>query len=181
MRSRITITFVTAVAVLLAACGSSSKTAGGAASTGTVGSAAGAATVKTASVSGEGTVLVDAQGRTLYVLTSEQGNNVTCTDSSGCASVWPPVVLPSGTTLAIAGSGVQDHLLGTVTASGRSRVTYGAYPLYTYSGDSGPGVANGKGIISFGGTWWPISPAGAPVTAASSSATTSGSGHPGGY
>ena len=62
MRSRITITFVTAVAVLLAACGSSSKTAGGAASTGTVGSAAGAATVKTASVSGEGTVLVDAQG-----------------------------------------------------------------------------------------------------------------------
>jgi secreted repeat protein with Y-X4-D motif len=81
----------------------------------------------------------------------------------------------------VPGSGVQASLLATVGASGRSRVTYASYPLYTYSGDSGPGTANGKGITSFGGTWWPITPTGTLVTGSSSSSATGGSGSGSGY
>ena len=176
MRPRIsTLLFATTVAaVALAACGSSSKTTSGTTSPTTTAAAAGggAATVQTATVSGVGTVLVNAQGRTLYVLTSEKGDKVTCTDATGCTTVWPATALPSGTTRAVAGSGVQSSLLGTVSASGQSRVTYASYPLYTFSGDTGSGVANGKGISSFGGTWWPISPDGTLVTGSSSSSST---------
>jgi len=162
-----------AAAVALAACGSSSKTTGGTPSPTT---AAAAATVQTANVPGVGTVLVNAQDRTLYVLTSEKGDKVTCTDATGCTTVWPATVLPAGTTHAVAGNGVQTSLLGTVSASSQSRVTYASYPLYTFAGDTASGVANGKGISSFGGTWWPISPAGTLVTgSSSSSSTTTGS------
>jgi predicted lipoprotein with Yx(FWY)xxD motif len=176
MRPRINVLVVAAAAavVALAGCGSSSKASSGATSPTTAAPAAGggAATVQTANVSGVGTVLVNAQGRTLYVLTSEKGDKVTCTTAGGCTGVWPPTVLPSGTTHAVAGSGVQASLLGTVSADAQSRVTYASYPLYTFSGDTGSGVANGKGISSFGGTWWPISPAGALITGSSSSSST---------
>ena len=183
MRPRITTLLVAtaAAALALAACGSSSKTTSGTTSSTTAAPAAGggATTVQTANLSGEGTVLVNAQGGTLYVLTSEKGDKITGTNATGCTSIWPPSELPSGTTHAVAGSGVQASLLGTVSASGQSRVTYASYPLYTYSGDTGSGVANGKGISSFGGTWWPISPAGTLVTGSSSSSstTTGGSGY----
>ncbi|HUJ67435.1 MAG TPA: hypothetical protein VLX59_17945 [Acidimicrobiales bacterium] len=164
----------TAAAGALAACGSSSKTTSGSTSPTTAAAAAGggAATVQAATVSGVGTVLVNAQGRTLYVLTSEKGDKVTCTGATGCTTVWPATALPSGTTHAVAGSGVQSPLLGTVSASGQLRVTYASYPLYTFSGDTSSGVANGKGISSFGGTWWPISPAGTLVNGSSSSSST---------
>lgn len=171
-------------AVALAACGSSSKTTGATTAPSTTAAPAargGAATVRTANVSGVGTVLVNAQGRTLYVLTSEKGNKVTCTDASGCTGIWPPVVLASGVTNAVPGTGVQASLLATVGGNGGARVTYASYPLYTYSGDSGPGAANGKGITSFGGTWWPISPTGTLVTGSSSPTTTGGSGSGSGY
>ena len=184
MRPRITTPLLlatVAAAAALAACGSSSKTTSSAASSTTAAPAAGsgAATMQTANVSGVGTVLVNAQGDTLYVLTAEKGDKVTCTNATGCTSVWPATELPSGMTHAVAGSGVQASLVGTVNASGGSRVTYASYPLYTYSGDNGSGVANGKGISSFGGTWWPVSPAGTLVTGASSSSstTTGGSGY----
>jgi hypothetical protein len=87
----------------------------------------------------------------------------------------------------VAGSGVQASLLGTVrSADGSLYLTYAGYPLYTFSGDSASGQAKGQGIVSFGGTWWAISPSGAPVTAgsapASGPATTAGSsGYGGGY
>ena len=101
-----------------------------------------------------GTVLVNGQGKTLYLLTSEKGGKITCTASNGCTQVWPETVVTSGTAAA-AGSGVQSALLGTVKgASGNLEVTYNHWPLYTFSGDSGPGVAKGQGLTSFGGTWY---------------------------
>ena len=185
MKLRISSLLVTIAAapVALAACGSSSKTTAGTTPSTTAAPVAGggAATVRTANASGVGTVLVNAQGRTLYALTSEKGNKVTCTDASGCTGIWPPAVLASGVTNAVPGSGVQASLLATVAASGGTRVTYASYPLYTYSGDSGPGAANGKGITSFGGTWYPISPTGTLITGSSSQTTAGGSGSGSGY
>lgn len=165
-------------AVVLAACGSSStsKTSSTASTNGTPSTAAGEAstvTIASASVGGFGTVLVNAKdGRTLYLLTSEQGGKLTCTDENGCTKVWPDTELPKGVTSATAGAGVDAAKLGTVKSEGGDLyVTYGGYPLYEFSGDASAGDAKGQGIGSFGGTWYVVSAAGTPVTAAAGAAT----------
>jgi predicted lipoprotein with Yx(FWY)xxD motif len=149
-------TLVAAVAALvMGACGSSSKHSAG-------------LTIGTSNVAGVGNVLVNSKdGKTLYLLTSEQGGKLTCTDENGCTKVWPDTGLPKGVTAATAGSGVNASMLGTVkSADGELYPTYAGWPLYEYTGDPGPGHANGQGIVSFGGTWETLTPAGTPVTAA---------------
>jgi predicted lipoprotein with Yx(FWY)xxD motif len=168
----------TAAVIGLAACGSSSKKVG-AASPSTSAPAAASVTIAATNVPGVGTVLVNASdGKTLYLLTSEKGGKLTCTDANGCTKVWPDTELPAGVTQATAGKGVQASMLGTVkNTAGNLYVTYGGWPLYEYSGDPGPGMANGQAIVSFGGTWWALNAAGQPVTTAaggSSTSTTSG-------
>jgi len=172
-----------AVGAAASACGSSSsKTSSASGSSATTAVSSGGITVSAANVPGVGMVLVNGDGRTLYMLTSEQGGKITCTDSNGCTKVWPDTELPKGVTAATAGSGIDASKLSTVKdASGSLYVTYGGWPLYTYSGDTGSGKANGQGIQSFGGTWWVLSPAGTPVmTNASGSSGGSGSGSSGG-
>ena len=159
-------------AITVAACGSSAATGSGsgsspgAGSTGSAGtSSSSAVSLSAKNVSGVGTVLVDGQGKTLYLLTSEKGGKVTCTASTGCTKFWPEITLPKGTTAATAGTGVQSSLLGTVKdASGNLEVTYNGWPVYTFVGDSGPGVAHGQGQTSFGGTWYVLNASGNPVT-----------------
>jgi predicted lipoprotein with Yx(FWY)xxD motif len=155
----------TASVVALSACGSSSatKTADTTAGSGPAGSGSPPAgvTISAADVPGIGSVLVNGDGRTLYLLSSEAGGKLTCTDDNGCTKVWPDTELPAGVTQATAGSGVQASLLGTVKgAGGNLYVTYGGYPVYQFSGDKGPGTVNGQGITSFGGTWSAMTPAG---------------------
>lgn len=177
-----------------AACGTSSTGTGAGSLSGTpanssssapVGTSSPAAvTISAKSVPGAGTVLVNGQGQTLYVLTSEKGGKITCTDASGCTKVWPDTELPKGMTAAKAGSGINGSLLGTVkAASGSLYVTYNHWPLYTFSGDSGPGQAKGEGLTSFGGTWYVLGTSGTPVTSMQSqpgSSPSTGSGG-GGY
>jgi predicted lipoprotein with Yx(FWY)xxD motif len=167
--------------VAVAACGSSSSgTAAGSPSSSTPAGAAPAATatISTKAVPGVGTVLVNGQGQTLYMLTSEKGGKITCTRANGCTQVWPETLLSNGTAAPKAGSGVQASLLGTVKdASGKLEVTYNHWPLYTFSGDSGPGVAEGQGLTSFGGTWYVLNGSGHPVTSKTSGTTSSGGGN----
>jgi predicted lipoprotein with Yx(FWY)xxD motif len=126
-------------------------------------------------VSGLGTVLVNQKGQTLYMLTSEKGGKITCTASNGCLHAWPEINLPSGTTAAKAGSGVQASLLGTVKgAAGQTEVTYNGWPLYTFIGDSAAGMAKGQGLNNFGGIWYVLNTSGNPVTA---KATSGGGGY----
>jgi predicted lipoprotein with Yx(FWY)xxD motif len=167
-------------AAAVAACGSSpSSTAAGSpgSSAPPSASSAASATISAKSVSGVGTVLVNGQGQTLYMLTSEKGGKITCTQANGCTQAWPETLLANGATAATAGSGVQSSLLGTVKdASGNLEVTYNHWPLYTFSGDSGPGVAKGQGLTSFGGTWYVLSGSGNPVTSSQSGTASSGGG-----
>ena len=185
---------ISAGVITVAACGSSGSTgsASASASGGSSASAsspsaasnAGAATssitISAKSVSGLGTVLVNQKGQTLYMLTSEKGDKITCTASSGCLHAWPETDLPGSATAAKAGSGVKASLLGTVKgATGQMEVTYNGWPLYTFIGDSAAGQAKGQGLTNFGGTWYVLNTAGSPVTAKASAAHSSGSG--GGY
>jgi len=168
-------------AAAVAACGSSSSsTAAGSpgSSAPAHASSAASATISAKSVPGVGTVLVNGQGQTLYMLTSEKGGKITCTQANGCTQAWPETLLTNGATAATAGSGVQSSLLGTVKdASGNLEVTYNHWPLYTFPGDPGPGVAKGQGLTSFGGTWYVLNGSGNPVTSSPSGNAASGGGY----
>jgi predicted lipoprotein with Yx(FWY)xxD motif len=168
-------------AATVAACGSSSSStaAGSSASSAPAGaSSAASATISAKSVPGVGSVLVNGHGQTLYLLTSEKGGKITCTAANGCTRVWPETLLTNEATTATAGNGVQSSLLGTVKdTSGNLEVTYNHWPLYTFSGDSGPGVAKGQGLTSFGGTWYVLNGSGNPVTSQASGTESSGGGY----
>jgi predicted lipoprotein with Yx(FWY)xxD motif len=128
-----------------------------------------AVTLDSASVPGLGSVLVDAAGRTLYLLTAEQDGVLACT-SATCVQAWPNVVLPAGTNAPTAGAGVEATLLGVVTGAGGTRlITYAGWPVHTFAGDSAAGQANGEGLKSFGGVWEALTAAGTPVPPAATS------------
>jgi predicted lipoprotein with Yx(FWY)xxD motif len=108
---------------------------------------------------GLGTMLVDGQGRTLYLWKADMGSASTC--SGACAQAWPPVTT---TAAPRAGQGAKAALLGTTKRSdGTMQVTYAGHPLYRFSGDSGPGQANGQGSDAFGATWLVVAPGGAAI------------------
>ena len=165
-------TVATAATIALAACSSSaSKTstttaaAGGTATTAAPASSSPGTMFSTATVPGLGSVLVDAKGNTVYLLTADGKTNATCDDASGCTKVWPDLPLPSGTTAATAGPGVQASLLSTMKlADGETYPTYGGWLMYEFSGDTGPAQGHGQGLKSFGGTWSAITAAGTPAT-----------------
>jgi predicted lipoprotein with Yx(FWY)xxD motif len=98
----------------------------------------------TATVSGKSvTILTNGQGMTLYYRTSDTSSSV-C--SGGCASAWPPL-LASGSTAPTSSTPLTGTLSVTQNANG-SQVEYNGHPLYTFSGDKGPGQMNGEGIAS---------------------------------
>ena len=180
---------VLGAAAAAAACSSSSSsgTAAGSSSSSPASapasaSATAAVTISTKSVPGVGTVLVNAQGKTLYMLTADKGGKITCTVASGCIKAWPETALAMGMTSAKAGSGVQASMLGTLKdASGNLEVTYNHWPLYTFAGDSGPGQVKGQGLTAFGGTWYVLDSSGNPVTTKAPSGGSSSGGGGNGY
>jgi len=98
-----------------------------------------------------GTILTNAQGKTLYFLTSETGEKVKC--AGGCLNFWPPLGLPAGMTDPTAGPGVSGSLEIFTRPDGIMQVAYGELPLYMLAGDKAPGDTNGQGIMAFGGVW----------------------------
>src|ERR1039457_5834049 len=141
-----------AASVLLSACGSSSGSKSTSSATeaqpaaSQTSSASSGALVKTASNSKlGGTVLVDAQGMTLYHLSAEQNGKFICT-SAACVQVWHPLSAPAGGPPSGGGGS-----LGTVKRpDGTEQVTYKGMPLYTFAQDKEPGDANGQGIKDVG-------------------------------
>jgi predicted lipoprotein with Yx(FWY)xxD motif len=138
-----------AVALLIAACGSSSPSKTTAAASvqpaAQTGSAPSGSAVKTASNSTLGTILVNGQGMTLYHLSGEQNGKFICT-SSACLGVWHPVAA-AGT------SGGEVGSLGSVKRpDGTMQATYKGTPLYTFAEDKQPGETKGQGIKDVG-TW----------------------------
>lgn len=175
-------TGVAVVGVVMAACGSSpsGSTAASSSTSSTSASSTSSTGTKVDSTTSAkyGTILVDASGKTLYMLTADSSTSSVC-KSSSCVTLWPPLTTTAGTK---AGSGVKGALLGTITRSdGSKQVTYNGHPLYTFSGDSSAGQTNGEKIASFGGIWYVLDTSGKPVTAASSSTTSSSSAGSGGY
>jgi predicted lipoprotein with Yx(FWY)xxD motif len=98
---------------------------------------------------GNKTVLVDAQGFTLYFRSKDTASSV-C--SASCANTWPPLTQPSG--VPTPGPELTGTLRVTANPNG-NQLVYNDHPLYRYSGDSTIGQANGQG---FGGIWFVVEP-----------------------
>ena len=102
-----------------------------------------------------GMILVDVQGRTLYLFKKDTQGTSTC--SGQCAVVWPPLLEATPH----AGSGVDAAKLSTVKrADGTSQVVYGGHPLYYFKNDKNPGDTNGESVNGFGAEWDAVSPTG---------------------
>jgi predicted lipoprotein with Yx(FWY)xxD motif len=139
----------------LAACGTAATNYGGGSAPS---SPSGPATI---SVHGSslGQILVDGNGKTLYLFEADTSTQSTC--SGACAQAWPPVTTTGAPKAA--GSASQS-LLGTTTRSdGTTQVTYSGHPLYYFSGDAKPGDTNGEGSTAFGAGWDVLSPTGAKI------------------
>jgi predicted lipoprotein with Yx(FWY)xxD motif len=130
-----------------------------------------------------GTILVDAQGRTLYLFAKDNGPASACVGS--CASAWPPV--PVAGTPGVSGAASAADL-GVITGAGGARqLTYAGHPLYYFAGDSKPGQTNGQAISEFGAKWFVLNSSGvevvqapvvqAPVTSPSSANQPAGGGY----
>jgi predicted lipoprotein with Yx(FWY)xxD motif len=151
------------IGAIAAACGSqaASPRTTKPATPGGSGTAATTVAVDTTSSAKLGTILVNSKGFTLYRLSTDSMDKSVCT--AACAVVWPPLLV-TGSGSPVAGSGVTG--LGTIKVAGGEQVTYHGMPLYTFTGDTSAGQANGQDLKDTWGTWFVI------VTKASTAPTT---------
>jgi predicted lipoprotein with Yx(FWY)xxD motif len=153
------------MAMFIAACGSYTTTGGGSygygsgttnppATTPTPGGSRSSG-VQTATVTVNGqsvTVLTNAAGRTLYDLTADTPMSTACTGP--CTSIWFPLLATGAPTSATP----LPHQLSVLADGNGQQVEYDGHLLYTFSGDTAAGQAQGEGIQSFGGTWHVVTP-----------------------
>jgi predicted lipoprotein with Yx(FWY)xxD motif len=150
---------VVAAGVLLSACGvAGSAQISPAAAASAVSAAAqptataakeSAPAAQVAQVGAFGSILVGADGRTLYAFTKDVDGRSTCVDA--CAAAWPAVTVTDGFTPP---TGVDPALVSTVDRpDGSKQLKVGKWPLYYYAGDGAKGETNGQGV---GGVWFVV-------------------------
>ena len=147
-----------ALALVAAACtgGYSSSGAGSYGAGPTASSGPPAAEVVDLHGSRLGQILVDGQGRTLYLFEADKAGKSNC--RGACTSAWPPYLSQS---VPHAGTGVAGALLGTsIRGDGGAQVTYHGHPLYHYAGDNQPGDTAGQGLNQFGANWYVLASTG---------------------
>jgi predicted lipoprotein with Yx(FWY)xxD motif len=153
-------------AFVTAACGSYGTSAYG--SSTPPGRSPGAAT-PTAGASGPSTIgtrntplgqiLVDGNGRALYLFEADKGNASSCYDA--CAGVWPPLTTKGAP---MASAGIKQSLLATTARKdGSMEVVYNGHPLYYFISDKQAGDTTGQGLSSFGADWYVLSAAGTRI------------------
>ena len=117
-----------------------------------------AAVVSTAKA-GLGSIIVNSNGRTLYLFAKDRNGKSAC--SGQCAVFWPPLITSGKPRVA---GGASASLIGTTRrADGRLQVTYNHHPLYTFVKDKKAGQTNGEGVNAFGAAWDAMSPSGTKI------------------
>jgi predicted lipoprotein with Yx(FWY)xxD motif len=143
-------------ALFLVACGGSTANPGTASSSPTVAPTV-APVVKTATATVGGkseTILVGANGMTLYRYAPDKGGKITCL--AACAANWPPLFLPSGQTTVSATSDLKGTFTTLPSPEGKgTQVLYNGWPLYYWVKDKQPGDTTGEGV---GGKWFTATP-----------------------
>ena len=105
-----------------------------------------------------GTMIVDADGKSLYAFTPDTAGTSTCYDD--CAANWPPLLADDPAAIS-AGEGLDASKLTTTDRTdGTKQVKYGDWPLYYFAGDSAAGDTNGQGV---GTKWYVVDATGALI------------------
>jgi predicted lipoprotein with Yx(FWY)xxD motif len=164
-----TASFRTGVAALgllvLAGCGSSTDEGGSAAGSGTSSAGGTGDAVLTTADSDLGEIVVDADGRTVYVFDKDTAGSGQSACSGDCLAKWPAVEAESD---APEVDGVTGDV-GTITRDdGTKQVTLGGMPLYLYAADSQAGDVTGQAV---GGVWWVVAPDGTKIAGAPASSS----------
>jgi predicted lipoprotein with Yx(FWY)xxD motif len=103
-----------------------------------------------------GQIVVDADGKTLYVFLADEGSDSTCYDD--CEAAWPPLTIEGDPA---AGEGIDASLLGTTEREdGSTQVTLDGHPLYHFGSDETADDINGQGV---GDVWFVVSPEGEAI------------------
>jgi predicted lipoprotein with Yx(FWY)xxD motif len=105
-----------------------------------------------------GKILVDGNGRTLYLFEADKPDVSNCTGA--CLSLWPAFTshgAPQAHGGAVAGK------IGTIGTSGGRQITYNRHPLYYYAADHKPGDTTGQGLDQFGAKWYVLTATGNKV------------------
>ena len=156
---------------VLAACGSSGTSAGASSSStpsASTSAAAAASGLKTAKV-GSATVLTNTKGFTLYSFAPDTATKSAC--NGACAASWPPQKAPANT------AAVKAPFATIARSGGSTQLTFHGHPLYTFTGDTAPGQANGNGVNAFGGLWHEAPASGTAAPTGGSSSGTGGYGY----
>lgn len=103
-----------------------------------------------------GQILVDENGRALYMFKKDTPDTSACYDK--CEVAWPPLLATDKPAL---GNGVDAKLIGTTTRKdGTVQVTYNGMPLYYFFKDAAPGDVKGEGVND---VWYVLAPDGKVV------------------
>jgi predicted lipoprotein with Yx(FWY)xxD motif len=97
-----------------------------------------------------GKVVVDSEGRTLYLYTKDAQNKPsTCVDT--CATTFPP---ETATGTPTAGTGLDTAKVTVIKRTdGSEQLAYNGWPLYRYEKDAKSGDTTGQGV---GGVWYVV-------------------------
>ena len=160
----------TLLAILVAACSSGGGTAAPAsqapateapaseapASEAPASAAAGGAVTVMVAESSLGQILVDGEGRTLYMFKPDSAGEPTCYED--CEKNWPPLTVTGDITV---GEGLDASKFTTADRTdGSKQVKVGTWPLYYFANDAAPGDTNGQEV---GDVWYVVSPTGEPI------------------
>jgi predicted lipoprotein with Yx(FWY)xxD motif len=105
-----------------------------------------------------GQIIVDGEGKTLYMFQPDEAGTPTCYDE--CAENWPPVLADDPASVTV-GEGLDATKLSVVPRTdGGSQLKYGTWTLYYFANDAAPGDTNGQGLQD---VWWVIGANGEPI------------------
>jgi predicted lipoprotein with Yx(FWY)xxD motif len=119
-----------------------------------------------------GQILVDAQGRTVYLFAKDTGPTSNCVGA--CTSAWPPVPVSAAPHAA---GGASASALGVIVSGSGRQLSYAGHPLYYFAGDSKAGQTHGQALDEFGAKWFVLNAAGAAIVNPPSIAGNGGGGY----
>lgn len=126
-------------------------------------------TLKTSTVAGH-TIVVDGEGKAVYVYTRDNPGATTSACTGGCASLWPEVTSAGAPTL----QGVTGKIGSITGVDGKQQITVNGMPIYYYAKDTAPGQVNGQGVAN---VWYVIGADGAMIQAPLMSASSGTGGY----
>ena len=107
-----------------------------------------------------GRIIVDGQGRTLYLFDAERSTTPEC--YGACAVAWPPLLVNNSP---VAGGGLSQSLIATVARrDGSMQVAYNGHALYLYAGDRAAGEIKCQAVVEYGGGWFVVDVQGNKIT-----------------